>query len=118
MAQGERDAQILAAEALKQKAFLEAEALERTAEAKAKSLEMVSKAINSKAQGNHAASYLLSEQYIKSLASLSTSQGSKTVFMPFEASKLLSSVGTFGALAKDMLGGSGSKGKEAPNNKP
>ncbi|MGB0356948.1 MAG: SPFH domain-containing protein [Cytophagales bacterium] len=101
VAEGERDAIMLAAEAAKEKAFREAEALERTGEAKAKALAMISKVITT--DSGKAASYFLSEQYIKSLGNLAGSQASKTIFMPFEASKLLSSVGTFGALAKELL---------------
>lgn len=104
VAEGQQQAVVLTAQALRQKAFLEAEALERTGEAKAKALATVAKALSSGT--GKAANYFLSEQYIKSLGDLASSNSSKTVFMPFEASKLLSSVGSLGALAKDLLGDS------------
>lgn len=100
-AEGEKQARILAAEAQKEKQaleaegfkeaqFREAEARERTAQAEAIATETVSKAI---AQGDiQAIQYFVSQKYIEAIGQLATSDNSKTIMMPLEASSIIGSV--------------------------
>ncbi len=96
-AEGEKQGQILRAEAAKQEAYLEAEARERTAEAEANATRMVSVAI---AEGNmNAINYFVAEKYVQALKEIGSSENSKMVFMPLEASGI---IGSLGGMA-DML---------------
>lgn len=100
-AQGEKEAIILQAAADKERAFLEAEARERRAEAEAKAIRMVTEAIGN-GKGN-ATQYFLSQKYIESLRDMASSENSKTIFMPIEASKVVSSLGSLVELGKEMI---------------
>lgn len=100
-AEGEKEATILEAKAQKESAFLAAEARERAAQAEAHAIASVSEAI---AKGkDNAAQYFLSQKYIESLRDMASSENSKTVFMPMEASKVVSSLGSLAELGKEML---------------
>lgn len=100
-AQGVKEAVILKAKADKESAFLAAEAREREAQAEANAIQSVSNSIT-KGKDN-AAQYFLSQKYIESLRDMASADNSKTVFMPMEASKVVSSLGSLVALGKDML---------------
>lgn len=113
-AEGAKQASILRAEGAKQAAVLEAEgrmeaakrdaeARERLAEAEAKATQMVSQAI---ADGNVAAmNYFVAQKYVEAFSKFAESPNQKLVFMPMEATGLLSSLGGIGELAKQALGG-------------
>lgn len=89
-AEGDKQAQILRAEAAKQEAYLEAEARERTAQADANATRMVSEAI---ATGNmNAINYFIAEKYVEALKMIGTSENSKMVLMPIEATTIVSSL--------------------------
>lgn len=113
-AEGAKQASILRAEGAKQAAVLEAEgrmeaakrdaeARERLAEAEAKATQMVSQAI---ADGNVAAmNYFVAQKYVEAFSKFAESPNQKLVFMPMEATGLLSSLGGIGELAKQAFGG-------------
>ncbi len=93
--EGEKAAVINTAEAQKQKAILEAEgeaqARVRKAEAEAVAIQKVTEAVG---QSTNPANYLLAQKYIQMLQQVADGNaGSKTVFLPFEAT------GTLGSLA-------------------
>ncbi|KTD79375.1 SPFH domain-containing protein [Legionella waltersii] len=90
-AEGEKQGQILRAEASKQEAFLASEARERQALAEANATKMVSEAI---AAGNlNAVNYFVAQKYVEALQSIGTSENSKIVLMPLEASGVIGSIG-------------------------
>ncbi|MGQ9896309.1 MAG: SPFH domain-containing protein [Acidobacteriota bacterium] len=95
-AEGERDAAIARAEGERQMQILRAEgaaqARLRAAEAEAQSIRMMAQAIGDKGNPAH---YLIMGRYIESLREMAQSPNSKVVFMPVEASNVLSSVGMF-----------------------
>ncbi|MCS7080962.1 MAG: SPFH/Band 7/PHB domain protein [Chloracidobacterium sp.] len=101
-AEGERDAAIARAEGERQMQILRAEgaaqARLRAAEAEAKSIQIVAQAL---AGVGNPAHYLIMGRYIESLREMAQSQNSKVVFMPVEASNVLSSVGMFKELFAD-----------------
>lgn len=102
-AEGERQAAILAAEGEKQAAFLESEARERRAEAEAKATTVVSDAI---AKGStHAINYFIATKYTEALKEIGTSPNSKMIFMPLDASGIMSSVGGIAELVKEAVKG-------------
>lgn len=113
-AEGAKQASILRAEGAKQAAVLEAEgrmeaakrdaeARERLAEAEAKATQMVSQAI---ADGNVAAmNYFVAQKYVEAFSKFAESPNQKLVFMPMEATGLLSSLGGISELAKQAFGG-------------
>jgi len=90
VALGEKQSQILKAEGLRQSAFLEAEAREREAQDEAKATHMVSQAIST---GNpQAINYFIAQKYVDALGQLASSENSKTIMIPLEASSLLGSI--------------------------
>lgn len=95
-AEGEREAAIARAEGERQMQILRADgaaqARLRAAEAEAKSIQMVAQAL---AGVGNPAHYLIMGRYIESLREMAQSPNSKVVFMPVEASNVLSSVGMF-----------------------
>jgi len=98
IAQGKKEAAILQAEGRKEAAFRDAEAREREAEAEAKATAMVSEAVGS---GNtQALNYFIAQKYVESLREMALSPNQKTVYMPLEASGLISSIGGIAELAK------------------
>jgi regulator of protease activity HflC (stomatin/prohibitin superfamily) len=100
-AEGEKEAIILEATANKESAFLAADAREREAQAEANAIASVSQAIT---EGkDNAAQYFLSQKYIESLRDMASSENSKTVFMPMEVSKVVSSLGSLAELGKAVL---------------
>lgn len=98
-AEGEKQAQILKAEGERQSAFLQAEARERSAEAEALATKMVSEAI---AAGDiQAINYFVAQKYTDALQQIGTSNSSKMIMMPLEASSLLGSVAGIAELLRE-----------------
>ena len=102
-ADGEKQAAILEAEGRREAAFRDAEAREREAEAEAKATAMLSKALSA---GNaQAINYFVAQKYVEALAGFAASPNQKVIFLPFEASSLLGSLGGIGELTKEALSG-------------
>lgn len=95
-AEGIRQSEINKAEGLKQalilKATGEAEARIKVAEAEADAVEKVTKAI--KEAGGNPTTYLIALKYIETMKEMVSGKENKVVYMPYEASALLGSVGT------------------------
>ena len=100
-AERSRRATILEAEGDKQAAILkaegQAEARIKVADAEAEAIKLVTEAIT-KTQSDPA-NYLIAIKYIETLREMVSGQGNKVVYMPYEATGLLSSIGGI----KDML---------------
>ncbi len=100
-AEGIQQAEITTAEGQKQGQILEAEgdaqSRIRRAQGEAEAIRLVSQAI----QGTKAdpANYLIAMKYLETLKEMTSGQGNKVVYIPFEATGILSSVGGI----KDML---------------
>ncbi len=93
-AEGAKQAAILKAEGDKEAAFREAEARIRWAQSEAKATTMVSQAISS---GNvnanmKAINYFIAQRYTDALKKIATSDNSKVVIIPLEASSLIGSI--------------------------
>ena len=101
-AEGEKQSQILKADGERQSAFLQAEARERAAEAEARATQLVSDAI---ASGNiQAVNYFVAQKYTDALQKIGSSNNSKVVMMPLDASSLLGSIGGITELLKESKG--------------
>ncbi len=100
-AEGVKQSAIVTAEGAKQSAILaaegQAEARLRVADAEAKAIQMVTLALGG---GSTAAQYLIAKSYLESLTRIAD-QAQKVVFLPFDASATLSSVGAIKELWKD-----------------
>lgn len=79
-AEGFKRAQILQAEARKESALRDAEARERLAQAEANAIQSVASSL--KNTGGDPLIYLLGQEYVKGLMSISNSQSSKVVVLP------------------------------------
>lgn len=100
-AEGEKQAAVLEAEGRREAAFRDAEARERLAEAEAKATTMVSEAI---AKGDvQAINYFVAQKYVEALQSIGVAQNQKVIFLPFESSSVLSSIGGIAELAKEAF---------------
>lgn len=100
-AEGAQQAAILEAEGRKEAAFRDAEARERLAQAEGRAVLMVSEAI-SKGDLN-AINYFVAQKYIEALNGIATSNNSKLVFMPLDASGVIGAVGGIGELVKEAM---------------
>ncbi|MCB1229652.1 MAG: SPFH/Band 7/PHB domain protein [Verrucomicrobiae bacterium] len=102
-AEGVRQSQINRAEGEKQAAVLraqgEAEALERVAQAEAAAVRQVADSLVS--EQSDPASYLIAMRYIEALKSMTEGDQARTVYMPYEATGILGSLGT----VKDLFQG-------------
>jgi len=100
--EGEKQAEINAAEADKQANILKAEGEARAkvlqAEAEATAIRNVAEAVADR--GADPVNYLLAIKYIETLKEVAGGQQNKTVYLPYEASNLLGSLGGI----KDLLG--------------
>ncbi len=97
-AEGAKQAAILLAEGERQSAFLKAEAREREAEAEARATKMVSDAI---ANGNlQAVNYFIAQKYTEALQHIGSSDNSKVIMMPLDASNLIGSISGIAELLK------------------
>ena len=101
--EGEKEAQINQAMAQKESQILmaqgEAEAKILQAKAEAEAIEKLAEAI--KGTNSDPATYQLALKYIEALKEMTSGKDNKTVYIPYEASSLLSSIGGI----KDMLKG-------------
>ena len=100
--EGEKQAEINAAEADKQANILKAEGEARAkilqAEAEATAIRNITEAVSS--GGADPVNYLLAVKYIETLKEVAGGQQNKTVYLPYEASNLLGSLGGI----KELLG--------------
>ena len=92
--EGEKTSMINRAEASKQQAILkaegEAQARMRKAEAEAIAIKQITEAVG---DTSNPANYLLAQKYIAMLQELATGDKTKTVYLPYEATNLLGSIG-------------------------
>lgn len=96
-ANGQRDAEINRAEGQKRAIELEAEGMAnariRLAQAEAEAIAKIAEALSVHTDGRDPSSYLIALKYLESLKEMSSGDKSKTVYLPYEASSILSSVG-------------------------
>ena len=92
--EGEKTAIINKAQAARDQAILEAEgeaqARIRKAEAEAKAIELITEAVG---KSTNPANYLLAQKYIQMMQELAEGDKTKTVYLPYEATNLLGSIG-------------------------
>ena len=92
--EGEKTSMINRAEASKQQAIIkaegEAQARIRKAEAEAIAIKQITEAVG---DTSNPANYLLAQKYIAMLQELATGDKTKTVYLPYEATNLLGSIG-------------------------
>jgi regulator of protease activity HflC (stomatin/prohibitin superfamily) len=102
--EGEKSAEINAAEAEKQAKILkaqgQAEAQILQAEAEKRSIELVSEAVAK--QKADPVNYLLAIKYIESLKEMTSGKDNKTVYLPYEATGVLSSLGGIKEMFKNV----------------
>lgn len=100
--EGEKTAIINKAEADKQMAILnaegEAQARIRKAEAEAIAIEKITEAVG---KSTNPANYLLAQKYIQMLEELATGDKAKTIYLPYEATNLMGSIGGIKELFKE-----------------
>ena len=102
-AEGERDAAVAKAEGVRQSQILQAEgeakARINVAEAEAKAIKLIVDAI--KEEGDPI-NYLVAVRYLETLKSMTDGQNEKTVFLPYEATGILSSLGGIKEMLKSV----------------
>lgn len=102
-AEGRREAQIADAEGAKQSEVLKAEgeatAIQRVADAEAAAIRAVAEAV--RAGKADPTQYLIAMKYIEALKEMVKGSGSKVVYMPYEATGILSALGGIKDLLKD-----------------
>lgn len=100
--EGEKESQINQAEAVKQSEILRAEGESRArvlqAEAEAEAIRKVAEAI--KESATDPATYMLAMKYIETLKEMTSGKDGKTVYIPYEASGILGSIGSIKELFK------------------
>lgn len=100
--EGEKTSTINRAEAAKQQEILRAEgqaqARIRKAEAEAIAIEKITEAVG---KSTNPANYLLAQKYIQMMQQLAEGDKTKTVFLPFEATNMLGSLGGIKELFKE-----------------
>jgi regulator of protease activity HflC (stomatin/prohibitin superfamily) len=100
----QRESDIQRAEGQKQSAILEAEgqaqARIRVAEAEAEAIRLVSEAV--KGYAGDPVQYLIAQKYLETLNQMTSGNETKTVFLPYEASGILSSLGGIKELLKSQ----------------
>ena len=98
--EGEKTSRINQAEAHKQMEILRAEGEARAiilnAQAEADAILKVAEAV--KSYGTDPATYMLAMKYIETLREMTTGKDNKTVYIPYEASSVLSSIGSIQSL--------------------
>lgn len=98
--EGDKASRINEAEAIKKAEILkaegEAQAIILNAQAEADAIMRVAQAVAS--NNTNPATYMLAMKYIEALKEMTAGNESKTVFMPYEASSLLSSIGSLKSL--------------------
>lgn len=99
--EGEKTSTINRAEAAKQQAILaaegEAQARIRKAEAEAIAIEKITEAVG---KSTNPANYLLAQKYIQMLSEVAHGDKTKTVYLPYEATNLMGSIGGIKELFK------------------
>ncbi len=99
--EGEKTAMINRAEAAKQQAILtaegEAQARIRKAEAEAIAIEKITEAVG---KTTNPANYLLAQKYIQMMEELAKGDKTKTVYLPYEATNVMGSIGGIKELFK------------------
>ena len=94
--EGEKESQINRAEAVKQAEILRAEGQSRAkilqAEAEAEAIRRVTEAVRE--SRTDPATYMLAVKYIETLRDITSGKDCKTVYMPYEATGVLSSIGS------------------------
>src|ERR1041385_1546415 len=112
-AERDRRAAILTAEAEKQSRILSAEGIRQseinTAEAESQAIERITGAI--KGTGGDPARYLIAIRYIEALKEMVSGQNNKVVYLPFEATGVLSSLG---GIREMLTGPSPDRGSTPP----
>lgn len=100
--EGEKTAIINRAEADKQREILRAEGLAQAkikqAEAEAVAIERITEAVG---KTSNPASYLLAQKYIEMMRAVADGKDNKVVYLPYEASNLMGSIGGIKDLFKD-----------------
>lgn len=98
--EGEKVSQINQAAAIKEAEILRAEGEARAkvlkAEAEAEAIRRVADAIQG--TDTNPATYMIATQYISTLSDMTSGKGNKTVYIPYEASSVLSSIGSISSL--------------------
>ena len=98
--EGEKASQINSAEAVKQAEILraegEAQAIILNAQAEAEAIRRVAEAVA--VSNTNPATYMLAMKYIDTLREMTSGQDNKTVYIPYEASSVLSSIGSIQSL--------------------
>ncbi len=101
-AEGQRESEVARAEGERQSAILEAEgkaeARITTAKAEAEAIELIKTAVGG--EGKDPIQYLVAKEYLKTLEALGKGTDTKTIFLPYEASGVLSSLGGIKELLK------------------
>ena len=101
--EGEKAATINKAEAQKQQEILkaegEAQARIRKAEAEAKAIELVTEAVG---KTTNPANYLLAQKYIQMMESLAKGDKTRTIYLPYEATNVMGSIGGIKELFKEQ----------------
>lgn len=99
--EGEKMATINRAEADKQREILNAEGLAaakiKQAEAEARAIELITEAVG---KSTNPANYLLAQKYIQMMREVAEGDKTKTVYLPYEATNLL---GSIGGIKKDLF---------------
>ena len=112
--EGEKAATINRAEADKQQAILraegEAQARVRKAEAEAVAIEKITEAVG---KSTNPANYLLAQKYIQMMQNVAEGDRTKTVYLPYEATNLLGSIGGIKELFTSDKTHTDNKGKKA-----
>ena len=102
--EGQRESDIQRAEGQKQAAILEADGIAqariRGAEAEAEAIRMVSEAV--KAYAGDPVQYLIAQKYLETLNQMTSGNETKTVFLPYEATGVLGSLGGIKELLKSQ----------------
>ncbi len=101
-AEGQRESDIARAQGERQSAILEAEGVAEaritTAKAEAEAIELIKVAVGG--DSKDPIQYLIAKEYLKTLESLGQGTDNKTVFLPYEATGVLSSLGGIKELLK------------------
>jgi len=94
IAEGEKRAKILEAEGYKEAEIAKAEGEKQSAilrsEGEAKSIEAIKEALGGNSNYQN---YIIAQKYIAALEAMSSGKDSKIVYMPYEATSILSSIG-------------------------
>lgn len=106
-AEGEKQAAVVAAQGRKEAQILDAEghaqALQRVAEGEANAIRLVAESLGGRTDPTK---YLIAVKYLESMREMTRGAGNKTIFLPYEATGILSSLGGIKELLGTIEGGS------------